>query len=111
EALASGIPAVAVKQGGPIDLLHARVGALATPGDPVDFADKLARVLADKSLAQHCRAYVAEHFSWDKTCMKLLAIYDSLHTRGTKDPALSPSPTAQGEVRGCRYSGSEIPRA
>jgi alpha-1,6-mannosyltransferase len=84
EALASGIPAVAVKQGGPIDLLHARVGALAAPGDAVDFAEKLAHVLADKSLAQHCRAYVAEHFSWDKTCMKLLAIYDNLHTRGTR---------------------------
>jgi glycosyltransferase involved in cell wall biosynthesis len=82
EALASGIPAVAVKQGGPIDLLHARVGALAAPGDAVDFAEKLAHVLADKSLEQHCRAYVAEHFSWDKTCRKLLAIYDNLHTHG-----------------------------
>lgn len=82
EALASGIPAVAVKQGGPTDLLHAHVGALATPGDPVDFADKLAQVLSDKSLAQHCRAYVAEHFAWDKTFMKLLAIYDNLHMQG-----------------------------
>jgi len=87
EALASGIPAVAVKQGGPTDLLHARVGALATPGDPVDFAEKLAHVLGDKSLMQHCRAYVAEHFSWDKTFLKLLAIYDNLHARGTKDSA------------------------
>jgi len=85
EALASGIPAVAIKQGGPLDLLHAGVGALAAPGDAVDFADKLARVLADKSLAQHCRAYVAEHFSWDKMCMKLLAIYSSMHARGTRD--------------------------
>jgi len=85
EALASGIPAVAIKQGGPIDLLHTRVGALAVPGDPVDFAEKLAHVLADKSLAQHCRAYVAEHFSWDKTCMKLLAIYGNVHARGTRD--------------------------
>jgi alpha-1,6-mannosyltransferase len=96
EALASGIPVVAIKQGGPIDLLPSRVGALATPGDPVDFAEKLAHVLADKSLAQHCRAYVAEHFSWDKTCMKLLTIYDNLHTRGTKGPALSASPAEQG---------------
>ena len=87
EALASGIPAVAIKQGGPIDLLPARVGALATPGDPVDFAEKLAHVLADKSLAQHCRAYVAEHFSWDKTCMKLLTIYDNLHAHGTREPS------------------------
>jgi len=95
EALASGIPAVAVEQGGPIDLLHARVGALATPGDPIDFAEKLAHVLADKSLTQHCRAYVEEHFSWDKTCMKLLTIYDNLHARRTEGPVLSPSPTEQ----------------
>ena len=53
---------VAINQGGPTDLLQARVGALATPGDPVDFADKLARVLLDKSLAEQCRTYVAEHF-------------------------------------------------
>ena len=94
EALASGIPAVAVKQGGPTDLLHARVGALATPGDPVDFADKLAHVLGDKSLAQHCRAYVAEHFAWDKTFMKLLAIYDNLHAQGAQGPSCSPSAEA-----------------
>ena len=83
EALASGIPVVAMNQGGPTDLLHARVGALATPGDPVDFADKLARVLVDKSLAKQCRTYVAEHFSWDKTFLKLLTIYDNLLSRGT----------------------------
>ena len=79
EALASGLPVVAINQGGPTDLLHARVGALAGPGDPVDFADKLARVLVDKSLSQQCRAYVAEYFSWDKTFMKLLTIYENLH--------------------------------
>ena len=79
EALASGIPVVAINQGGPTDLLHARVGALAAPGDPVDFADKLARVLVDTSLTPQCRPYVAEHFSWDKTFLKLLTIYENLH--------------------------------
>jgi alpha-1,6-mannosyltransferase len=79
EALASGIPVVAVNQGGPSNLLHAHVGALAIPGDPVDFADKLARVLADKTLAPQCRPYVAQHFSWDLTFAKLLDIYENLH--------------------------------
>lgn len=88
EALASGIPVVAINQGGPTDLLHARVGALAAPGDPVDFADKLARVLMDKSLTQQCRAYVAEYFSWDKTFMKLLTVYEHLLARGAKVPSL-----------------------
>ena len=87
EALASGLPVVAINQGGPTDLLHARVGALAAPGDPVDFADKLACVLMDKSLAQQCRAYVAEYFSWDKTFMKLLTVYEHLLSRGATVPA------------------------
>lgn len=79
EALASGIPVVAMNQGGPTDLLPPCVGALATPGDPIDFAAKLAQVLADTSLAQHCRAYVLESFSWAKTFDKLLSIYENLH--------------------------------
>jgi alpha-1,6-mannosyltransferase len=82
EALASGIPVVAINQGGPTDLLHSHVGALATPGDPVDFATKLAYVLADKSMAQECRAYVTQHFAWDKTFGKLLTIYENLHKEG-----------------------------
>ena len=86
EALASGLPVVAINQGGPTDLLHARVGALAAPGDPVDFANQLARVLRDKSLAEQCRAYVAEYFSWDKTFMKLLAVYEQLLSRDAKVP-------------------------
>jgi D-inositol-3-phosphate glycosyltransferase len=87
EALASGLPVVAVNQGGPTDLLHPSVGTLATPGDPVDFADKLARVLLDTRSPQQCRAYVAEHFSWDKTFIKLLTIYDNMLSRGAKIPS------------------------
>ena len=90
EALASGIPVVAVNQGGPSNLLHPYIGALATPGDPVDFAEKVVRVLADKTMASQCRPYVAQHFSWDKTFVKLLNIYDSLHK--TVCPAALPAP-------------------
>jgi glycosyltransferase involved in cell wall biosynthesis len=78
EALASGLPVVAINQGGPSDLLPAGVGALATPGDPVDFADKVARLLEDQTMATHCRTYVEQHFSWDKTFMRLLDIYENL---------------------------------
>lgn len=86
EALAAGVPVVAANQGGPTDLLQPHVGALATPGDPVDFADKLARVLADCTKAEQCRAYVTEHFSWSKTFLKLLTIYENLLARGTTSP-------------------------
>jgi alpha-1,6-mannosyltransferase len=89
EALASGIPVVAVNQGGPTDLLPAHVGALATPGDPVDFAEKLARVLADKTLSRQCRPYVSQHFSWEITFVKLLEIYRGLYK------IVCPTPTAR----------------
>jgi alpha-1,6-mannosyltransferase len=79
EALAAGIPVVAVNQGGPSNLLHPRVGALTAPGDPADFAEQVARVLADHTMARQCRTYVEQHFSWDKTFVKLLDIYENLH--------------------------------
>jgi alpha-1,6-mannosyltransferase len=79
EALASGIPVVAINQGGPVNLLYPGVGSLAAPGDPVDFAEKLASVLEDTTMRHRCRTYVEQHFSWDKTFGKLLDIYDNLH--------------------------------
>jgi alpha-1,6-mannosyltransferase len=79
EALASGIPVVAVNQGGPSTLLPTHVGALAIPGEAADFAEKLLQVLAERPTAQHCRSYVTQHFSWDKTFVKLLDIYDNLY--------------------------------
>ena len=78
EALASGIPVVAINQGGPSNLLHPGVGTLAAPANPVDFAEKLASVLADATMRYRCRMYVEQHFSWDKTFVKLLDIYENL---------------------------------
>jgi glycosyltransferase involved in cell wall biosynthesis len=79
EALASGLPVVAIDQGGPSSLLHPQVGALAAPGDASDFAGKIAQVLASRMSAERCRAYAKQHFSWDKTFVKLLDIYDNLY--------------------------------
>ena len=81
EALASGLPVVAMDQGGPSSLLHTGVGALAVPGDASDFAGKIAHVLASRMSAARCREHAKQHFSWDKTFAKLLDIYDNLHRR------------------------------
>jgi alpha-1,6-mannosyltransferase len=78
EALASGIPVVAINQGGPSNLLHPGIGTLAAPGNPADFAEKLTHVLTDTTIRHRCRTYVEQHFSWDKTFVKLLDIYENL---------------------------------
>jgi alpha-1,6-mannosyltransferase len=77
EAFASGLPVVAVKQGGPAEICAPGIGALATPGDAQDFAAKLRGVLRGKIRATECREYVENSYSWDRTFRRLLAVYDS----------------------------------
>jgi D-inositol-3-phosphate glycosyltransferase len=79
EALASGIPVVAINHGGPANLLYPGFGSLAAPGDPIDFAAKLASVLEDATMRYRCWTYVEQYFSWGKTFGMLLDIYDNLH--------------------------------
>ena len=76
EALASGIPVVGARQGGPVDLVHPGVGALAEPGNAADFASKVERVVAERQGgARRCREYVERNFSWERTFERLLSIY------------------------------------
>ena len=76
EALASGLPVVGARQGGPVDLVHPGVGALAEPGNAADFASKVERVVAERQGgARRCREYVERNFSWERTFERLLSIY------------------------------------
>lgn len=79
EALASGIPVVAVRKGGPADIVDDTVGALSRPGDAGDFAAKIETVLdrppAGPEVSNVHRDHVLRHYSWDRTFTELVALY------------------------------------
>jgi glycosyltransferase involved in cell wall biosynthesis len=76
EALASGIPVVAARQGGPVNIVHPGFGALAEPGNATDLAAKIEKVVAGNTRrVNRCREYVEQNFSWERTFNRLLSIY------------------------------------
>ncbi len=82
EALACGLPVVAVKQGGPSALLaRPGLGLLARPGDPVDLASKIEEALEfGAGGGRERRKFAEENFTWEKSFEKLLAVYESVIT-------------------------------
>ncbi|MBI3723246.1 glycosyltransferase [bacterium] len=83
EALASGLPVVAVKQGGPVHLVVPGVGALAEPGNAADLAAKIEAVSKarcrsepERELALACRLHAETNYSWEKTFDRVLDVYD-----------------------------------
>ncbi|HVR74562.1 MAG TPA: glycosyltransferase [Planctomycetota bacterium] len=76
EAFASGLPVVAVSQGGPSEICRPGLGELARPGDAGDFAAKVRLVLASGISGSACRRHVESSCSWEQTFGRLLKVYE-----------------------------------
>lgn len=81
EAMAAGLPVVALAEMGTVDILGARRGALVPDDHPDAFAQTLLRLLGDRALAARlsveARAYAAE-WSDDKLAGRLADLYRQL---------------------------------
>ncbi|CAM3296930.1 glycosyltransferase family 1 protein [Nocardioides dubius] len=78
EALASGVPVVAPRSGGPIDVVAPEAGILYRPGDPIAFADAVRELAGDPdlrlSLAAAARPSVLDR-SWPVVNRRLVGHY------------------------------------
>jgi glycosyltransferase involved in cell wall biosynthesis len=92
EAMASGLPVVAVGAGGPIDQVHHdRDGYLSDPQDPADFLAWVKRATADRDrlhqMGEAARVY-AETQTWEAVLDDLMDLYAELVTHAAaKAPA------------------------
>lgn len=77
EALGCGIPVVATRCGGPEDIVHEGVGALAEPEDPTSLAEAIDCVLTNRSRydAQELSTYAHEHFAWSRVAAQTYELY------------------------------------
>jgi glycosyltransferase involved in cell wall biosynthesis len=83
EALASGLPVVSTRVGGPDDYLTPQTGRLVPPGDPDSMADAIVAVLARLETFDPAAiaAYARERFSTEAVGRRLADVYVSVHRR------------------------------
>ena len=86
EAMAAGLPPVATAVGGCCELDdHGRNLRLVRPRDPAALAEAILALLQDQELsrtmAESARAFVAAHYSWEKTVAELDQLYTDLLAR------------------------------
>ena len=79
EAMASGVPVIAPRRGGPVDLVEEGVtGMLYDPGKPRAMAEAV-RALADDDALRTRMSAAARHAvqgrTWDKVCAYLMDYY------------------------------------
>jgi lipopolysaccharide heptosyltransferase II len=83
EAQAVGVPVIATKVGGVVDIVeHERTGLLVLPRDPDALSAAILRLAGDRKLgdamALEARRRVEEKYTLDQMALKTLAVYDEL---------------------------------
>ncbi len=84
EAAAAGLPSIATRRGGIPEIVHEDLNGLLLqqPDDPLELAGKIIHLLKDQDLrlrlGQQGRAWVQEHFSWEKIAQRQEEVYDEI---------------------------------
>ena len=84
EAAAAGLPIIATRRGGIPEIVQEGLnGLLLTQhDDPQELAAKIMQLLEDRDLrlrlGQQGRAWVQEHFSWEKIARRQEEVYDEI---------------------------------
>jgi glycosyltransferase involved in cell wall biosynthesis len=77
EALASGIPVVSTKCGGPEDFVTEKLGALVPKADPVALAQAILNVIKNRERFEpsRLRKFAIDNYSWDQLAKQKSEIY------------------------------------
>jgi glycosyltransferase involved in cell wall biosynthesis len=100
EAMASGTPVVASRIGGVPEIVRdGATGFLVEPGNVAELGERVAQLLADRSLAERLgrrgRELVLERFTWEHCARRCLAAYEEVLGAGPRT-ADAPEPAATG---------------
>ncbi len=92
EALASGVPVVAPRRGGPIDLVdHGETGFLYTPGQLDEMVAYVTALVEDAEMRERFSAHArisVEGRTWEKVCDRLIDYYEEAAAIREDRPAL-----------------------
>jgi len=91
EALATGIPVISTRSGGPEEFVQPDLGVLVDQDDDAGLADAMVAVASRTFSAQCLRDRAASQFSFETLAQDLLAVYTRLAGAGQGPPAKQPS--------------------